>query len=492
MSDTTTIAVMNDYTVRATKILERIEELASISEEEGPTAAASDSGSSPKPRVRVWPMRSERKPTSPGRALDELLADHKAETTNPAADPSTVLTRLSDEQSAAIRESTVAIDEKTESAEAPGAELGPEPPAQDEAEPTISRELIEKLRRQLGTEPQEPDEPQPDFSRSGNQQKQSTDGTTPVRISMAPDGKLIVSSTDPEALAEIEQLISQVAAPRRSFKVFRLKYATPSWVTLNLKDFFKAEEETKNILEYNPYYGIMPSQKKVKGPRSLSKRHQPQFISDNFTSTILVRDADAKQLTTIEDLIAIYDIPEPSDSRSMRVTTIFRLEHAKASSVAAAVKDVFRDLLSSNDKALEKDDKGQQRQGSGGLVTFLPGAPKTDGAEEEEPIRFKGLLSIGIDESSNTLIVSSAGTLMDTIGEMIEALDKAADSSSVVQVIKVDRSVDLGLIQERLQELMKTMQPPPGQQPGQPVPGQPVIPGMQPGAEGAQVVPDGM
>jgi type II secretory pathway component GspD/PulD (secretin) len=276
-------------------------------------------------------------------------------------------------------------------------------------------------------------------------------------------------------------------APRRTFRVFRLKYATPSWVTLNLKDFFKADEETKSTMEYSPYFGMMPSEKKVKGNRTLSKRRQPQFISDNFTSTILVRDADAKQLQTIEELIAIYDVPEPSDTRSMRVTTIFRLENARATSVAAAIKDVFRDLLSSNDKALEKDDKGQQRQGSGGLVTFLPGTAAKDGADEEEPIRFKGLLSIGIDESSNTLIVSSAGTLMTTIGEMIEALDEAADSSSVVQVVKVDRSVDLALIQERLRELMKPSQPQqPGQQPGvpgQPVPGAPGAPDTQPPVE---------
>ena len=176
----------------------------------------------------------------------------------------------------------------------------------------------------------------------------------------------------------------------------------------------------------------------------------------------------------------------------MRVTTIFRLENAKAASVAAAVKDVFRDLLSSNDKALEKDDKGQQRQGSGGLVTFLPGGEKKDGQEEDEPIRFKGLLSIGIDDSSNTLIVSSAGSLMETITVLIEDLDKAADSSSVVQVVRVDKSVDLALIQERLRELMKTPQPQQGQQPGQPgqpVPGQPGIPGTPPATDA--VVPDG-
>ena len=72
---------------------------------------------------------------------------------------------------------------------------------------------------------------------------------------------------------------------------------------------------------------------------------------------------------------------------------------------------------------------------------------------------------------------------METVGELIEQLDEAADSSSVVQVVKVDKSVDLALIKQRLDELMgaskeKNQPPQPGQpvpgQPGMPVPGQPV------------------
>ncbi|MDA1231069.1 MAG: hypothetical protein O2856_09865, partial [Planctomycetota bacterium] len=103
-----------------------------------------------------------------------------------------------------------------------------------------------------------------------------------------------------------------------------------------------------------------------------------------------------------------------------------------------------------------------------------------------------------IDDSSNTLIVSSSGSLMDTIGEMIESLDDAANSSSIVKVMHVDESVDLGLIQERLRELMKVPvaeqpgQPQPGQpQPGQPQPGQPQPgqqPGQQPGVQRADAV----
>ncbi len=378
---------------------------------------------------------------------------------------------------------------------------------EDDSKPKarISRELLDKLRRQVQAEPEvsEPattpsaDEQPPALEHPANDATQRAETASengqelPVEVTLTPDGKLLVSSEDPEALQEMEELIAQIVAPKRSFKVFTLKYATPSWVTLNLKDFFKAEEETKSTLEYSPYWGIVPSQKKVSGNRTLSRRRQPQFISDNFTSTILVRDADAKQLQTIEDLIAIYDVPEPSDSRSVRVTTIFRLRNARASIVAAAVKDVFRDLLSSNDKALEKDDKNQQRQSSSGLVTFLPGTEKKDGEDDEEPIRFKGLLSIGIDDSSNTLIVSSTGALMDTIGELIEELDTAADSSSVVQVIKVDKSVDLGMIKQRLDELMGTSKA--KATPEKPGQSQPVIPGMpipgQPPAEGGEAAP---
>lgn len=462
-----------------------------------------------KPRVNVWQKRTSKKQSAPGDALDQMLAAHRLAQTpvgarHSATTHSTVLTGLpeapSDEaigrQAEAVIDPQAADERPAEPLHSAGtnSDAGKNTNADDsdESQPKISPELIEKLRRQL-------DAPARERSGSGNSRTEAddlsglllpeTDESFPVKISLTPDGKLIVTSRDPQALEEIESLISQVVSPRRNFKVFRLKYATPSWVTLNLKDFFKAEQEPKSTPEYNPYWGIMPSEKKATGNRTLSRRRNPQFISDNFTSTILVRDADAKQLKTIEELIMLYDVPEPSDSRSMRVTTIFRLENARASSVADAVKDVFRDLLSSNDKALEQDDKGQQRQGSGGLVTFLPSAEKKEGDGEEEPIRFKGLLSIGIDESSNTLIVSSAGTLMDTIGEMIEALDDAADSASVVQVLKVDRSVDLALIQERLKELMKGTQQPPGQQTGQPIPGQPGFPGVVPGPDG--VVPDG-
>lgn len=323
-----------------------------------------------------------------------------------------------------------------------------------------------------------PDERANDRSRSDNDSADRTmDHGSPLKFSVTPDGNLIVSSRDAAALAEMEDLMKQLVRPAPKYKIFYLKYATPSWVTINLEEYFEADEESGSGIQYSPFYGFMPSTSNKSSKSTLGSRRQPQFIYDNFTSSILVRNADRRQLQTIEDLIKVYDVPEPADTRSMRVTKIFKLRNAKAESVAQAVKDVFRDLLSSNDKALEKN--GEQKTQTR-VYSYFGDSDEDDG---DSPIRFKGLLSIGIEPSSDTLVVSSTASLMDTVGALIEELDKAADQSSSVQVLKIDPSVDIGLLQEKLTKALgpssSEQQQPKGKNGRPPVNGVPV--GAQPG-----------
>ncbi|MEZ6129507.1 MAG: secretin N-terminal domain-containing protein [Planctomycetaceae bacterium] len=292
-----------------------------------------------------------------------------------------------------------------------------------------------------------------DHGRAALSRRSNAEPRPPIRFSLAPDGRLVVSSDDKEALLEIEDLLGQLIQPAASYKVFELKYATPSWVTLNLKEYFAAEEETETSMSYDYFFGYRPSTRKKSGTPTLGRRRQPTFIYDNFTSTILVRDADRRQLKVIEDLIQVYDVPEPADTRSMRVTQVFKLQNSRAETVAQAVKDVFRDLLSANDKALEKKD-GEKTQTR--VYSYFDEGD--DGSSDEAPIRFKGLLSIGVDTTSDTLVVSSTASLMETVGELILELDKAAEQTSLVQVIKVDPSVDISLIQERLSKALGTSQ----------------------------------
>ena len=288
----------------------------------------------------------------------------------------------------------------------------------------------------------------PDESSPRQELPAEDNGLPPVRFSVSSDGSLIVACDDKEALMQIEDLMKEVAKPAPKYRVYTLKYATPSWITLNLKEYFEAEEETETSMGYSFFYGYYPQTQKKAGAPSLGRRRIPTFIYDNFTSTILVRGADRRQLQIIDELIELYDVPEPADTRAMRITKIFRLENSKAEVVAQAVKDVFRDLLSSNDKALEKpgENKTQTR-----VYSYFG---SDDGGDDDSPIRFKGLLSIGVDPNSDTLVVSSTASLMDTITQLVLELDKAGERSSSLQLIKVDRTVDLSIIQQRLNEAL--------------------------------------
>ncbi len=287
------------------------------------------------------------------------------------------------------------------------------------------------------------------FRKKDRKEAAASEEAAPVRISISEDGRLIVSCEDPAALAEIEDLMKRVARPGQSFRIFEIKHQSPYWVAATLEEYFAMDEEEEGYLDWFGRWRGGSSSKD--DSHSLSKRRIPQFIWDNYTSTILVRDADSRQMKTIEELIAIYDAPSPADTRSMRVNRFFRLKNAKAQVVAQAVKDVFRDLLSSNDKALEKPGGDEKQQVSRGFSGF---GGSDSGDDEDDEVRFKGLLSIGVDHESNVLVISSQQRLMSVIEAMVEELDKAAEKSSGVRILQLDPSVDLQLIQQRLGQLM--------------------------------------
>ncbi len=256
----------------------------------------------------------------------------------------------------------------------------------------------------------------------------------PVKITIGPDGKLILSSEDGQALDRLEELAAQLATARKDYRVYRLKYAWAVGVALNLEDFFKEDKKERPRSPFPYYFGDVNSQDDSQDDRRLSKRRKLRFISDTETNTILVEGASAEQLRTIEDLIQLYDQPPPTDTQSVRKTEIIRLKYSKAKAVADTVKDVYRDLLSANDKALADN----QRRDSG--RSFVFNYSDTDKTEQKTP-KFKGLLSIGIDEVSNSLMVSAPGYLFDHVTKMIKELDAAAAPDYTVRMVRVNRGM---------------------------------------------------
>jgi len=346
-------------------------------------------------------------------------------------------------------------------------------------------------------EPAEPDEPDSDagaaardeadessallrrlLERQRTEARRSSNAEPPpVNLSFAPDGSLVITSDDTHALDLLEELISQIAPPAPDYKVFRLKFADAYWVKDNLEEFFKDEDEENNSNSSRRYYFYDYAPQEKKEPRyRLSQRRKLKFIYDLDTNSILVQGADAQQLATIEDLIAIYDQAEPSDSQSARLSSVFEIKYSKATVIAAAVKDVYRDLLSSNDKALQGNPEQRNRETPGGM-TYIFNDGEGEGGQDRTQVRFKGKLSIGIDEVSNTLLVSAEGEhLMRNVAEMIQSLDEAARPLSAVAIVHLNGTTNAERVREVLAGLLSDapattpapQQPGDGEQPGGP------------------------
>jgi type II secretory pathway component GspD/PulD (secretin) len=273
----------------------------------------------------------------------------------------------------------------------------------------------------------------------------------PVEIKMDDQGHIIISSDDIDALDSIEELAAQLAAPRKGYKVYKLKYAWAYTVAVNLEEFFKDEDKKdsrSNILDYIYGYGGQDDTKDTSN--RLSKRRPLRFISDPDSNTILVENADAAQLKTIAELIELYD-KQQDDSQSVRKTESVHLEYSKAKVVAETIKDVYRDLLSSNDKALQGAKGNDRDSGRMYIYEFSSG---DDGKKDQKMPKFKGQLSIGIDELSNSLVVSAPVYLFDQVHKMIKDLDQAAAPTSTIKVIKLGQGVTSEQAREAISEIL--------------------------------------
>ncbi len=294
----------------------------------------------------------------------------------------------------------------------------------------------------------------------------------PVRIRRGPDGRLILESQDTNALDQLEDLLQEAAPPKRDYKVFYLKHST-TWaysVELSLKDFFE-EDKKKSGSSFNPYSGRMESNSNQDSARRLSKKKPLKFISDSDSGTIIVQGADAAQLKVIEELINIYDQPLATDGKQVRKTQVFTLKYSKATVLAEAIKDVYRDLLSTNDKAYQNNQPGKegQKPPERNYTFVYSNTESDDKSKQETPIKFKGLVSLGVDDISNTIIVSAPESLMENISELIEQLDRAARPTNSVQIVKLDGKINSTELQKRLQKILtKPQQKPPPQRPQQP------------------------
>lgn len=280
--------------------------------------------------------------------------------------------------------------------------------------------------------------------------------TPSIEIKFDSNGNLLLLGEDLDALDKLESLMLRDAPPKRGYDIYKVKEAPASWMAMKLEDYFKEDSKQKSESRNTYYYFDTPPAEQKKDDAQLGARKQLKFIADSDTSTIVVIGANDVQRQTIKELIELWDAPDPKKLKEARYQRLVQIRYSRAEAIEQAIKDVYRDFLSENDKTF---DKGSEDD-------------KKGGGEKRDRFAASRKFSLGVDKVTNIMIVSAEGEdFLKIICELVEQLDEAARPTGSLEVVPFQAGTGSAKSMEKafkaLVEAAK-QQPPNGKQKGQP------------------------
>lgn len=277
----------------------------------------------------------------------------------------------------------------------------------------------------------------------------------PIAIRFDSQGNLVLSSEDLEALDRLESLMLRDAPPKRPYDVFKVVHTRASYIVLNLEDYFKEDNKSKNDNNRvtNYYFDGGPSEKKKDTPQ-LGTRRELKFIWDNETSTIVAIGASDAQRKLIKELIELWDTPDPKKAKDGRFQRLVQVRYSRAEAIEQAIKDAYRDFLTENDKTFDRNSEDGKK-----------GSEKRDRSDSDRKF------SMGVDTVTNIIIVSAEGEdLLSVICEIIDQLDLAAKPSGSVEVVQFETGGSAKTMEKAFKALLESAKkagPQEGKQRGQ-------------------------
>lgn len=274
-----------------------------------------------------------------------------------------------------------------------------------------------------------------------------------VKVTVNDDGQLVIISDDSLAADRMQELIDQLAPPQPEFRHYRLVHVMAEDMKDILETYFRdiIADDAEPILDW---WGRVRrgDNDENKAPATLGKPRKLRFIDDYYSNTLIVSNASSSQLRIIEKMIGLYDIePEPKGFPERQTITV-KIKYSRAQDIAKSLKEVYADLLSSKDKEFQNRER---QQSSGRSTRYMFGAPaEEEGGKGGVLISFEGALSIGVDEVSNSLIVSAPAGVLNSIKDTINVLDQAAEPNTVVRVHEIRGMIEPERLQRAVMQAM--------------------------------------
>jgi type II secretory pathway component GspD/PulD (secretin) len=234
---------------------------------------------------------------------------------------------------------------------------------------------------------------------------------TSVRV--IPDNdELIIMSRDPVAAETARRFIEQVVPETADVQIISLKHAQAAQVKMQIDTMLAHTQMTTS---------------------STLNTERPLVIeADTRTNRLMIQHATPRQTRLINQMIPLLDQPEQGGDRLVRKQQIYRAERKRASEIATIVKEVYRDLLSTSDKVFDVR-AGYRPYGYNQALAATSRSPE-----------YQGLLSVGVDDAGNILVLSAPSYLIDEVMQVVKLIDSNAEGEKVT-VVPVSRAAQKNL-----------------------------------------------
>lgn len=237
----------------------------------------------------------------------------------------------------------------------------------------------------------------------------------PPVIVVTGENQWTIASDDPDALARLDQLLATLLNPimepyatAGNYSVYILRHSDAKQLATLLTDLFRPSERSSR----NP---VSDALQRVK------------IVADTRINALVIggNRADRK---VIEELLGVFDSKDLID-RLQRITPILvPLQSASAKNVSDIVKEVYKSQLTS---------------GAGRDPLDIPEGVSSDVATILQQINAQSsspLLTLSIDDPSNTLVLRGPSELTEEVKAFITSLDQQAAAAPArrVQVLRLE------------------------------------------------------
>ncbi|MFO1063707.1 MAG: secretin N-terminal domain-containing protein [Pirellulales bacterium] len=253
-----------------------------------------------------------------------------------------------------------------------------------------------------------------DTGKAPDEKEAPAAGSPPVRIIEGPQGDVVIVSRDPAAAAKAKRLLEQFMPGPDDVHVVALKHSQAYPVKRQLEEML----------------GISATAIAASKPVKLSSARPLTIDVDTRTNRLLIQHATPQQLKLVKEFIPLLDQPVQEDARLVRQQRVYRFKYRRASEVAETVKEVYRDLLSINDRVFAS------------YANSRPVGYNQNVAATATNPEYQGLLSVGVDSEANLLIISAPGYLIEDVVKLAESVDTPSDGPALAVIPRTGDSSD--------------------------------------------------